>query len=114
MCYQVSRSSFPTDGFRASGGAARSEGVEVKKLIGANLRRLRRQHGLSRRRLARLVQADASALRAIEHGSATPSIGLLWKLAIALEVPCTAFIDGERQIPASSAGGDLGGFFAIA
>ena len=96
-------------GLRA-GGSALSEGPEVRHLIGSNLRRLRRQHGYSRRELARIVRADPAALRAVERGSATPSIELLWKLAVELEVPCTAFVEGARSAPAEG----RSGFFAIA
>ena len=68
---------------------------EIQMLIGANLKRLRKQRALSRRQLAHLAEVETSTLRLLERGAITPSIGMLWKLARELHVPCTAFIESE-------------------
>lgn len=110
MCFQDFRLTIPTARTSHSiGEADNRRGNEVQALIGANLNRLRKQRGLSRRRLARLAQVDSSTLRALERGAATPSIGMLWKLARELGVPCTAFIEtapapGARPAPAAGSG----------
>ena len=68
---------------------------EIKAVIGRNLRRLREKRGLGRRALARLAQSDSYALRDIEAGQRLPDIGLIWRLARVLEVPCTAFLQAH-------------------
>ena len=68
-------------------------GNEIQMLIGANLKRLRKQCGLARRQLAHLAQVESSTLRQLERGAMTPSVGMLWRLARELHVPCTAFIE---------------------
>jgi DNA-binding XRE family transcriptional regulator len=75
--------------------------MEVPALIGANLRQLRNGRGLSCGRLALLADLDESTLQALERGATTPSIGMLWKLARELGVPCTAFIEARPPAPAS-------------
>jgi DNA-binding XRE family transcriptional regulator len=96
MCCRQYRLADPTaDGLRPSGDANSRGGMEIQAVIGANLRRLRKQRGLSRRRLACLAGVERSTLQALERGATTPSIGMLWKLARELGVPCTAFIEAE-------------------
>jgi len=85
---------------RDNDGQQRSD-TDVQVLIGANLRRLRKQRGLSCERLARLADLKGSALRALERGATTPGIGMLWKIARELGVPCTAFIEARTPEPAS-------------
>ena len=114
MCFQQFHLAIPTaDALRSSGEADNCRGNEVQAVIGANLKRLRKQNGLSRRRLARLAQVDLSALRALERGAITPSIGMLWKLARELGVPCTAFIEAAATPRAMSAPVDGSGLFAL-
>ena len=66
---------------------------ETKVTIARNLRRLREKHQLSRRSLAKLAEASPFALREIEDGRLLPTIGLIWRLAAALEVDCAAFLE---------------------
>jgi transcriptional regulator with XRE-family HTH domain len=103
MCFQRYRLAIPNvddpagDERRSGSEANNCEGNEIQALIGANLKRLRKQRGLSRRRLACLAQVRRSTLRDLERGAATPGIGMLWKLARALGVPCIAFIEGGAR-----------------
>jgi transcriptional regulator with XRE-family HTH domain len=98
MCYQQNRLALSTaDALRSVGEVDSAGENEIQILIGAKLKRLRKQRGLSRRQLARLAQVERSTLRQLERGALTPSVGMLWKLARELHVPCTAFIEHEPQ-----------------
>jgi len=88
------------------------KGLEVQALIGANLRHLRQVRGLSCERLGLLADFDESALQALERGATTPSIEMLWKLARALDVPCTAFIEARAPEAAVEAQPSASGLFA--
>lgn len=65
--------------------------------VGARLRVLRDERGISMRALARRSGLSANALSMIERALTSPSVSTLNKLAMALEVPITAFF---RQEPA--------------
>ena len=94
MWLRQNRLAMPTANELRSVGEVDGAGKnEIQMLIGANLKRLRKQRGLSRRQLAHLAQVESSALRQLERGAVTPSVGVLWKLARELHVPCTAFIE---------------------
>ena len=97
MCYQQSRPAMSTadDASHSVGQVNSVSENEIQILIGANLKRLRKQCGLSRRQLAHLAQVESSTLRHLERGAMTPSVGILWKLARELHVPCTAFIENK-------------------
>jgi len=88
-------------------------GMEVQALIGANLRQLREGRGLSCERLARLADLDESTLQALERGATIPSIGMLWKLARELDVPCTAFIEARAPEATFEAQPNGSGFSAV-
>jgi len=59
--------------------------------VGQRLRLLRDERGISMRTLARRSGLSANALSMIERGLTSPSVSTLNKLAMALEVPITAF-----------------------
>ena len=67
--------------------AAPGNGVELSSLVGQNLRRLRRRQGLSLERLAQASGVSRAMLGQIENAKSVPTIGLLWKVANALELP---------------------------
>lgn len=60
--------------------------AELAGIVGRNLRRLRTRRGLSLERLAKLSGVSRGMLGQIELGRSAPTIGLLWKVATALEV----------------------------
>lgn len=68
-----------------------AESVEV----GQRLRLLRDERGISMRALARRSGLSANALSMIERSLTSPSVSTLNKLAMALEVPITAFFRQE-------------------
>lgn len=63
--------------------------------VGQRLRILREERTISMRALARRSGLSANALSMIERGLTSPSVSTLNKLAIALEVPITAFFRQE-------------------
>lgn len=63
--------------------------------VGARLRFLREERGVSMRALARRSGLSANALSMIERGLTSPSVSTLNKLSNALEVPITAFFRQE-------------------
>lgn len=63
--------------------------------VGQRLRILREERGISMRALARRSGLSANALSMIERGLTSPSVSTLNKLAMALEVPITAFFRQE-------------------
>lgn len=52
-----------------------------EKIIGGNLRRLRRERGLTQEALAAEVDLDVRQIGRIERGQSYPSVGLLVQLA---------------------------------
>jgi transcriptional regulator with XRE-family HTH domain len=61
--------------------------------IGDRLRELREERDLSIRGLGRLSGLSANALSVIERGLSSPSVSTLYKIALALEIPVTAFFE---------------------
>ena len=98
MCFQQDRLATSTaDALRSAEAVGSAGESEIQNLIAANLKRLRKQRGFSRRQLAHLAQVEGSTLRRLERGTTTPSVGALWRLAHELHVPCTAFVESEPE-----------------
>ena len=66
-------------------------------VIGGNIRKLRKQLGLSLEALARVSRVSRAMLSQIERGRSTPTIGVLWKIANALEAPISALLSEDRE-----------------
>lgn len=60
--------------------------------IGARMRDARVAAGLTQERLAELVDADRKTINRIEHATSDPSLGLLLRIAAALEVPLAELV----------------------
>lgn len=60
--------------------------AELAAVVGRNLRRLRTRQGHSLEKLAKLSGVSRGMLGQIELGRSAPTIGLLWKIATALDV----------------------------
>ncbi len=67
-------------------------GRDLTPIVGANLRRLRSQRGLSLERLAHLSGVSRAMLGQIELSQSAPTINVLWKISSALSVPFSALI----------------------
>lgn len=74
--------------------AVTEAGVDLADIVGRNLRRLRTQRGYSLSRLGAASGVSRAMLGQIELGRSVPSIGVLWKIARALEVRFAAFTAG--------------------
>ena len=90
---------------RTTAANAQEEGAapgaaDLTPVVGANLRRLRTQRGLSLERLSRACGVSRAMLSQIELGQSTPTINVVWKIATALAVPFSALVQARG-------GGDL-------
>lgn len=69
--------------------------ADLPLIVGRNLRRLRVRQGHSLERLAKQSGVSRAMLGQIETGKSVPTIGLLWKIAVALGVPFASLIATE-------------------
>lgn len=65
--------------------------MDTKKLIGARIKELRKQAGLTQEQLGELVDLDARHLSRLEVGKHFPSLDSLERIAVALNVPLAEF-----------------------
>lgn len=85
-------------GGRAPGPAAEPAHVrDVPVIVGSNLRRLRKAHGLSLERLAELSGVSRAMLGQIETAKSVPTVSLLWRVADALGVPVATLVSTETE-----------------
>jgi transcriptional regulator with XRE-family HTH domain len=64
--------------------------------VGKSLRKLRDERGLTIRALASQSGLAVNTLSLIENGKTSPSVSTLQQLALAMDVPITAFFEAER------------------
>jgi len=70
--------------------------MEWGKIVGANVRRLRGEQGLTQEQLAHDAGIDVTYLRGIEAGRRNPSVGVLVRVANVLDVhPSILLLDGR-------------------
>ena len=65
--------------------------------VGKRLHELRIEHGLSIRSLAEMSSLAVNTLSLIENGKTSPSVSTLQQLAVALNVPITAFFEADQE-----------------
>lgn len=65
----------------------------LEETLGNRLRELRRHQGLSLRALAEKSGLSANTLSLIENGKTSPSVATLQQIALALNIPITAFFE---------------------
>src|SRR5262249_40222806 len=70
---------------------------DLTPVVGANLRRLRMQRGLSLERLSKASGVSRAMLGQVELGRSAPTINVLWKIARALDVPFSALISARAS-----------------
>ena len=61
--------------------AKKAEKVELQRIMGGNVRRLREVRGLSRERLAEMVERDTSTINRIENGTTMMGAPLIARMA---------------------------------
>lgn len=69
---------------------------DLAPVVGANLRRLRGERGLSLEGLAKISGVSRAMLGQIELGHSAPTINVLWKIARALDLPFSALIAAPK------------------
>jgi transcriptional regulator with XRE-family HTH domain len=77
-----------------------SGALELGRRVAENLRERRRVLGLSLDELAQASGVSRAALSQIETCKTNPSLGVLWKVAVGLQIPFAELI-GERRDPVS-------------
>lgn len=74
-----------------------------RESLGARLRELRLESGMSLRALARELGISPSAVSQIERGGRQPSVGRLIAIVAALGVPLASVFDGEAEATPATA-----------
>ena len=72
--------------------------MDISKVIGDNLRRLRTQQNFSLGKLSELSGVSKAQLSQMERGDSNPSIETIWKIARALHVTYTALLDRHETV----------------
>lgn len=75
--------------------SVREDDSEITALVGANLRRIRTEHKLSLDNLAQRSGVSRAMLSQVELGRSVPSIAILWKVARALDLPVSTFLNRQ-------------------
>ena len=70
---------------------------KTESIVGQQIRKLRKQRGLSLRALAELCGISANAISLIERRENSPNVSSLHQMAIALDVPITDFFYQENE-----------------
>lgn len=74
--------------------------MDISKVVGENLKRLRTERNYSLGQLAELCEVSKMMLSQIERGETNPTINTLWKIAGGLKVPYTALL--EQRAPTAA------------
>ncbi len=77
--------------------AAGDDVPNLTAVIGRHIHLRRKRLGLSLEALAQRSQVSRAMLSQIERGRSTPTIGVLWKIAHALETPISALLHEHRE-----------------
>lgn len=70
---------------------------EYAKLIGENIRALRRDRGLSQEQLALRADINASYMGQVERGEKNPTIDVLGKISQALQIPLEKIVQLDHS-----------------
>jgi len=71
--------------------------MDIYKLLGARIKFLRTQHGLSQARLADIINSSAEFISRVECGRAAPSIATAHRIAQGLGVDLKALFDFSNE-----------------
>lgn len=74
------------------------EEEQVGKRIGANLRQLRVNKGISMDALAKQIGVSKLTLLNIEQGEGNPTLSVIWKIANGLSIPINALLSIEPDV----------------
>ncbi len=80
--------------------------MDVRKRVGLNVQRLRRDKGLSQEELAHRAEIHQTYLSGVEGGKRNPSVMVLARIAAALRVDIEELFRADaRSLPTVSSGG---------
>ena len=71
--------------------------MDIRRVVGRNVRRLRLDRGLSQEALAHDADITPSFLSQIENGKRSPTVTLLHALATALRLPIVEFFNEKKE-----------------
>ena len=71
--------------------------MDLGKIIGENLRRLRTERNLSLGQLAKTSEISKGILSEIEKGNSNPTINTILKIADGLSIPYTALLEEPQK-----------------
>tara|TARA_R110002110_G_scaffold312446_5_gene525798 strand:- start:147 stop:371 length:225 start_codon:yes stop_codon:yes gene_type:complete len=71
--------------------------MDIREQVGANLRRIRRECGLSQEALAFECGLHRTYVSGVERGIRNPTVVILDKIATALNVPASELVEGLGQ-----------------
>jgi quercetin dioxygenase-like cupin family protein/ribosome-binding protein aMBF1 (putative translation factor) len=77
----------------------RSPGEDLAVQVGVRVRKVREARGLTLQDVSRRTDLDVATLSSIEEGTLAPPLGVIIRLAKALEMKMGYFISGEEQRP---------------
>jgi len=81
--------------------------MEIGKIIGENLRKIRNAQNLSFGQLSEKSGVSKAQLSQMERGESNPSIETIWKIAGALHVPYTALLEERSDMDSIVRGAEL-------
>lgn len=70
--------------------------MDVRQLVGRNVRKLRLDRDMSQEAVAELMGVDRAYVSALELGHRNPTIITLWQVAEALGVELSALVQQDR------------------
>ena len=70
---------------------------EIVKIVGDNIKRLRKERSLSLDQLAEITGVSKSMLHQIERGDSNPTVVILWKIASSLNIPFGSLVDKPKR-----------------
>ncbi|WEV60328.1 helix-turn-helix domain-containing protein [Streptococcaceae bacterium ESL0729] len=70
--------------------------MDINRIIGKNLKRIRASKGMSLASLSELSSISKGMLSQIENGETNPTINTIWKICSGLNIPYTALLE-EKQ-----------------
>ena len=74
-----------------------TEGMDIKKVFGRNLRKIRLEKGLTQESLEGLSGFDRSYIGGLERGVRNPSLNAIGVLADSLQVSPREFFEGYKK-----------------
>lgn len=71
--------------------------MDILKIIAGNLRRIRKEKGLSQEELAFECGVHRTYVSGVERGIRNPTVTIVAKIADALNVPASALLEAKAQ-----------------